>query len=108
MNYKGYGGRSNNEFKRNDYWKLGADISIRRTQSDDPTRSGGGGTVNGTGIEALMREAPIYATKYSNGYWGGGYSGGGTARMLIEEKLHMMDEEWQETLGIFRVALAGK
>lgn len=87
--YKRYGIRSNNDYIVSDELSVGFDLSIRNTDNFDAAYSG-------SIMENLLRNPAIYATRYSNGVWGGGYAGTGTQMMTVFEKLDTQQEDWSE------------
>ena len=99
VNFKRYGIRSNNEYNVSKILKLGIDLSVRRRFFDNPYNNGD------EGLAGLMRLAPIYQTKYSNGVWGGNYGGTPNSLMYIENKDKMTYEDWSEILGKFLITL---
>jgi len=93
--YNRYGIRSNNSYTINKYVEFGFDLSVRNAFSQDAASGQGD---YGT-IDQLMRLPAIYQTRYSNGVWGGNYSGTPHAMMITEEGLAMRYEDWQETIA---------
>jgi len=90
--YTRYGIRSNNGYIVNDVLEFGFDLSMRNTSSKDAAQNANGR------LDQLMRQPAIYQTRYSNGVWGGNYSGTPNVMMYIEEGLKMRYEEYQEML----------
>ena len=86
--YKRYGIRSNNSYTVNKLIEFGFDLSIRNTHSEDA----------GNNLGELMRQPAIYQTRYSNGVWGGSYSGTPQQMMIINEGLKMEYGDWQENI----------
>ena len=94
--YNRYGIRSNNTYTVNKVFEFGFDLSSRNTYSQDAAL--GGHPANGT-IDQLMRQPAIYATRYSNGVWGGNYNGDLNERQILQEGMAIKKQEWQETLA---------
>jgi len=91
--YTRYGIRSNNSYIVNKYIEFGFDLSIRNTSSQDAAQK-----ASSFGLDQLMRLPAIYQTRYSNGVWGGNYSGTPHMMMYIEEGLKMRYDDYQESL----------
>lgn len=97
-NYTRYGIRTNNNYKMNDYFEFGLDLSLRNTDIDD---SAPGGTLGG-----IMRQPAVYPTRYSNGVWGHTYAG--TTNMMEEifESLNMNYQQYRESITKLNVLIS--
>lgn len=91
--YTRYGIRSNNNYVANKHLEFGFDLSVRNTSTADAAQKG-----SSFGLDQLMRLPAIYQTRYSNGVWGGNYSGTPHMMMYIEEGLKMRYDNYQESL----------
>ena len=100
IDFQRYGIRSNNKYIVNKWVSLSADLSVRFRKYATPYGNGGD-----SNIENFYRQAPIYPTKYSNGMWGGNYSGTPHIRHTIEDDCFHQDENWSEVLGRFALTL---
>lgn len=89
-----YGIRSNNTYYPNKYVEFGFDLSMRYSTSADAAQK-----ASSFGLDQLMRLPAIYQTRYSNGVWGGNYSGTPHMMMYIVEGLRMRYDYWQESLA---------
>ena len=98
INFNRYGIRSNNKYFLSDWASISADISARRRHYDTPYG-------NGANLDQFFRQAPIYATKYSNGVWAGNYSGTPHVRHQIEDNYMPRQQEWSEMMGRFALTL---
>lgn len=93
-NFTRYGIRSNNTFVLNDYIDFNTNISLRQSDFDDSAAIPGYSELSG-----LMRHPAIYATKYSNGVWGGSYAGTILDGQRMEEKSAMTYNTYDEIIA---------